>query len=68
MIPVLDAKKVAAAGNPLIEQSAQIHWRHLRRVMGAVLRDERQRDTVWARTGFGALQRDMRRALTEDRR
>lgn len=37
----------AAAGNPLIEQSAQIHWRHLRRVMGAVLRDVRQRDTVW---------------------
>jgi hypothetical protein len=27
-----------------------------------------QRDTVWARTGFGALQRDMRRALAEDRR
>jgi hypothetical protein len=27
-----------------------------------------QRETVWARTGFGALQRDMRRALLEDRR
>lgn len=27
-----------------------------------------QRDTVWARTGFGALRRDMRRALAEDRR
>jgi hypothetical protein len=27
-----------------------------------------QRDTVWARTGFGALRRDMRRALLEDRR
>lgn len=37
----------AAAGNPLIEQSAQLHWRHLRRVMGAVLRDMRQREAVW---------------------
>jgi hypothetical protein len=27
-----------------------------------------QRETVWARTGFGALQRDLRRALAEDRR
>ncbi|MDA0182839.1 hypothetical protein OJ997_21180 [Solirubrobacter phytolaccae] len=27
-----------------------------------------QRDTVWARTGFGTLRRDMRRALAEDRR
>lgn len=27
-----------------------------------------QRDTVWARTGFGALRQDMRRALAEDRR
>lgn len=27
-----------------------------------------QRDTVWARTGFGALRRDMRAALAEDRR
>jgi hypothetical protein len=26
-----------------------------------------QRDTVWARTGFGALRKDMRRALAEDR-
>jgi DNA-binding GntR family transcriptional regulator len=37
----------AAAGNPLIEQSAQLHWRHLRRVMGAVLRDTQQRESVW---------------------
>jgi DNA-binding GntR family transcriptional regulator len=37
----------AAAGNPLIEQSAHLHWRHLRRVMGAVLRDMRQREAVW---------------------
>ena len=37
----------AAAGNPLIEQSAQLHWRHLRRVMGAVLQQTRQREAVW---------------------
>ena len=34
----------AASGNPLIEQSAHQHWRHLRRVMGAVLQQSRQRD------------------------
>ena len=37
----------AAAGNPLIGQSAQLHWRHLRRVMGAVLQQVRQREAVW---------------------
>jgi DNA-binding GntR family transcriptional regulator len=37
----------AASENPLIEQSAQLHWRHLRRVMGAVLQQARQRETVW---------------------
>ncbi len=37
----------AAAGNPLIEQSAQVHWRHLRRVMGAVLQHAGQREAVW---------------------
>jgi DNA-binding GntR family transcriptional regulator len=37
----------AASRNPLIEQTAHQHWRHLRRVMGAVLREERQRDPVW---------------------
>lgn len=37
----------AAAGNPLIEQSAHLHWRHLRRVMGAVLQQVRQREAVW---------------------
>jgi len=36
-----------AAGNPLIEQSAQLHWRHLRRVMGAVLQETGQREAVW---------------------
>ena len=37
----------AASGNPLIEQSAHQHWRHLRRVMGAVLQSSRQREAVW---------------------
>ena len=37
----------AASRNPLIEQSAHQHWRHLRRVMGAVLQSSRQRDAVW---------------------
>jgi len=37
----------AASGNPLIAQSAQLHWVHLRRVMAAVLRQSRQRDSLW---------------------
>ncbi|MGH6626403.1 MAG: GntR family transcriptional regulator [Burkholderiaceae bacterium] len=37
----------AASQNPLIEQSAQLHWRHLRRVMGAVLQSSTQREAVW---------------------
>lgn len=36
-----------ASGNPLIEQIAQQYWRHLRRVMGAVLQASRQRESVW---------------------
>jgi DNA-binding GntR family transcriptional regulator len=36
-----------ASRNPLIEQSAQQHWRHLRRVMGAVLQQSKQREAVW---------------------
>ena len=36
-----------ASGNPLIEQSAHQHWGHLRRVMGAVLQQSRQREPVW---------------------
>lgn len=36
-----------AAGNPLIGESAQLHWRHLKRVMGAVLQNLGQRDAVW---------------------
>ena len=37
----------AAAGNPLIGESAQLHWRHLRRVMGAVLQQLGHREAVW---------------------
>ncbi len=33
--------------NPLIAQSAEVHWFHIRRIMGAVLRDHNQRNTVW---------------------
>lgn len=36
-----------ASGNDLIAQSAHAHWRHLRRVMGAVLQLSRQRDALW---------------------
>lgn len=36
-----------AAGNPLIGESAQLHWRHLKRVMGAVLQETGQREAVW---------------------
>lgn len=36
-----------ASGNPLIEQTARHHWRHLRRVMGAVLQASGQRNAVW---------------------
>ena len=35
------------AGNALIGQSALLHWRHLRRVMGAVLQEMGQRQAVW---------------------
>ncbi|MES3002024.1 MAG: GntR family transcriptional regulator [Pseudomonadota bacterium] len=37
----------AASRNTLIEQSAQQHWGHLRRVMGAVLQQTGQREAVW---------------------
>jgi DNA-binding GntR family transcriptional regulator len=36
-----------AAGNPLIGESALLHWRHLRRAMGAVLQEMGQREAVW---------------------
>lgn len=37
----------AASGNPLIERSASLHWVHLKRVMGAVLRSSPQRESIW---------------------
>jgi DNA-binding GntR family transcriptional regulator len=37
----------AASGNPLIARSAQAHWVHLRRVMGASLQSPRQRQAIW---------------------
>lgn len=36
-----------ASGNPLFAETAAPHWRHLRRVMGAVLRDREAYRTVW---------------------
>jgi DNA-binding GntR family transcriptional regulator len=37
----------AAANNPLIEQTATMHWRHIRRAMGAVLQSSATREGVW---------------------
>jgi DNA-binding GntR family transcriptional regulator len=37
----------AASGNPLIAASAHVHWRHIRRAMGAVLQRSTLRVTVW---------------------
>jgi DNA-binding GntR family transcriptional regulator len=36
-----------ASGNDLIADSAHAHWRHLRRVMGAVLQQSGQREALW---------------------
>jgi DNA-binding GntR family transcriptional regulator len=36
-----------ASGNPLIAQSINLHWHHLKRIMGAVLQSSHQRQTVW---------------------
>ncbi len=36
-----------ASGNPLIADSALVHWNHLRRVMGAVLQSSAQRESIW---------------------
>jgi DNA-binding GntR family transcriptional regulator len=36
-----------AANNPLIEQTAQLHWQHIRRAMGAVLQTQDLRDAIW---------------------
>lgn len=37
----------SASGNPLIAETANHHWRHIRRAMGAVLQQARVRDSVW---------------------
>jgi DNA-binding GntR family transcriptional regulator len=37
----------AAADNPLLAQTAQQHWRHIRRAMGAVLQTSALRAAVW---------------------
>ncbi|WP_027855164.1 GntR family transcriptional regulator [Marinobacterium litorale] len=36
-----------ASGNPLIYQSAQPYWSHLRRVMGTVLQSSGRRNEIW---------------------
>lgn len=36
-----------ASANPLIEQSALLHWHHIRRAMGEALRHDSLRDPVW---------------------
>ena len=36
-----------ASGNPLISENTQLHWVHLRRVMGAVLQSSGQRESIW---------------------
>jgi DNA-binding GntR family transcriptional regulator len=37
----------AASGNPLIALSAQLHWQHIRRAMGAVLQVSTMRESIW---------------------
>lgn len=36
-----------ASGNPMIAQSAQRHWHHIRRAMGAVLQVSTMRESIW---------------------
>ena len=36
-----------ASANPLIEQSALLHWQHIRRAMGEALQHDTLRDPVW---------------------
>ncbi len=36
-----------ASGNPLIEQSALLHWQHIRRAMGTALQHDVLREPVW---------------------
>lgn len=35
------------SGNPLIAETATLHWHHIRRVMGQVLRDTARLGTIW---------------------
>lgn len=37
----------AASGNPMIAQTAQMHWQHIRRAMGAVLQLSTMRESIW---------------------
>ena len=37
----------AASGNPLIAQTVQTHWHHIRRAMGAVLQVSNMREFIW---------------------
>jgi DNA-binding GntR family transcriptional regulator len=36
------------SGNPLIVETASLHWHHIRRVMGHILRDRTRLDTIWS--------------------
>lgn len=36
-----------ASANPLIAQTAQTHWHHIRRAMGAVLQASTMRESIW---------------------
>lgn len=51
--PVIDADVkfhdliYVASGNPLIAEAAHLHWRHIRRAMGAVLRPVGARRAIW---------------------
>jgi DNA-binding GntR family transcriptional regulator len=35
------------SGNPIIAETAQLHWQHIRRLMGGYLQHYRVRDSVW---------------------
>ncbi len=56
-----------ASGNPLFVETAAPHWRHLRRVMGAVLRSPEAYEWVWrehAAILAALIDRDGERAAT----
>lgn len=40
-----------ASGNPLLTQTAEVHWRFLRRVMGDVLRHAEPPEEIWRQHG-----------------